>query len=419
MQIRWVVLAVLGLLLVACSSQSTPTPTPPPATNNATGSVAVISQGGKTFAFVPTPTGFSKIQLADSTGLTPSSVHTSSLSPATVTLNPVPDACAADYNNAVIVCTSFQSSKVSLINASDLSVQTVDTGLTDSESFSGGSCIICGALYDPKDNRMIFSTKGGYRLFDHTGSKTFSKTIAVPIAENFGYNPTTNQIFSPRYGSGGEPDSLDLVDLTSAKRYSLSPTPTGLAEPDHGAIDTNTNIAVTANEYNPTLYLINLNSPVLDQPAVGQFQGGAQSTVLKYGGSCAYPLTDIAVDSSSHIALFMAEFCSGSSKGSMGVLRMPTSSTATLVPGDYVFSTIPAPSSVSWTNPGDPHGLGVFTLSSSSKHYGLLLNGDKTSLAVVDLEALLAAPRDPSDANAVNPSYDLVANKVMAFYSVK
>jgi hypothetical protein len=424
--VRVTALALAGALGVSCGSSSSKNTTATNATGSGSGSMAVLQIGGETYAFVPSLTGMSRVKLTSggtvgaltaSAGAGRAAAVAALTPPVQLTLTPVPDACGADWNGNVVACISYSSSKVHVIDSSGTLLHTYDTGLTASASFSGGSCVLCGVLYDPTDDRMILATAGGYALFDHKGSGTIVRTIPTLVAENFGYNPVTNQIFSPRYGNGASP-SIDLVDVATSKVYSLTPPPSTLDSPDHGAVDYSTNIGITGEEFNVAMeaYLVNLGSAALDKPAAKQFQAPLATIPMTHTTTCSWPITDIAVDSTSHVAFFSAEFCSGSSGDAMGAAKMPTSATATLTLSDYVFSSIPNPPAGTWSNPGDPHGIANFTVSSGSKHYGLLVNDSKTYVAAVDLDLLLAAKRSAGDVHLVDSTVDLIATKVVTFF---
>ncbi|GGJ37034.1 Ig-like domain-containing protein [Deinococcus roseus] len=393
-------------------------PTPPSSSGSGSGAMAVLEKDGETFAFVPSATGIIKIPLAKDgvikTGVAASVVRPQGISK-TDTFSV--DACTADWEHFKVACVSYLSPNVYVMDVATGVVDTIATGLTEQVSYSGGNCYICGILYDPRDDVFLISTKPGYGMLDHLVTKTIKTNILADVAENFGYNPITNQIFSPQYLTQS---SIDLVDVATKKAYKLDGTLVpDLDEPDHGAVDYNTNIGITANEYDLFAHLVDLNDVQLNQPAAGQFKTKTFTKSLAHNQQCNWPLTDISVDSIIHVAFFSAEFCSGSARDAMGFVKMPTSKTAPLEFGDYAFSSIPNPAEgVTWLNPGDPHGIANFTLAAGSKHYGLLMNDSKTYLAVVDLEKLMDAPRDPNDIHLVKADYDLKANQVIFFFHV-
>ena len=378
--------------------------TSPNSTGTAAGSVAVIEVGGDTYAFVPNIAGVAKVKLGTGASLAVPTAGDYRF------LDPPPDVCAADWNSERVVCGGYRYDTVHVIDAGTWNMSSHATGLATAAAVSAGSCIVCGLLYDPADDRMILATAGGYALFDHNGSHTIVKTIAGLPSENFGYDPQKNRVFSPRYGNGAGP-SLDLVDVARGAVYALD-TPPPLAEPDHGAIDIGTGIAVAAEEAGAVVYLVDLNAPKLDAPAAGSFQ--APQAAIWLSSSTPGRLSGVAVEPGSHLAFLAADV-----GVTMAVAELPTSSGAPLAVGDYVVTVVPpTPSGTAWYGAGDPHGIAVFTLPGSSRSYGLLMNDNRRWLAVVDMQALLQAPRSPTDAHGVAAGYDLVGNGVVTFFPI-
>lgn len=374
------------------------------------GSMAILTINGDTYGFVPSATGMSKVKLTagGSLALTADGAGAAVSQGQGLALTPIPDACAADYKNNKVVCASYASDKVHVIDpvANTLSGSYV-TGLTAFASFSGGSCIICGLLYDETDNKIIMSTAGGYALFDHLGSHAIAKTIASHVAENFGYDIKKNRIFSPQYQV--YPATIDLIDVASGSIYTLSPPPTGLSTPDHGAVDLNTGIAYATEESGHNAYLFDLGNAQVGKPAAGQFQATTVNVTITtaIGGR----LTDVAIDSDAHYAFLSEEFGS-----SFAVAKLPAAGGGTPALGDYAVSSVPNPAGGFWTGSGDPHGISNFALS-GGKHYGVLVDGGKAWVALVDMDKLLAAPRN-TGTHDVQSTYDLVTNGVIKFYGL-
>ena len=403
-------IALAGALGTSCGSSST-TNNSTPSSGASSGSMAVLNLNGDTYAFVPSPTGMSKVKVAAGSSLALTAGGAGSAAAQPLALTPLPDACAADYKNGKVVCASYFSDKVHVIDpGSNTLVGTYATGLTTYAGFSGGSCIICGLLYDETDNKIILSTAGGYALFDHLGTHAIVKTIASKIAENFGYDIKNNRIFSPQYQDFGAP-TIDLIDVTGGKIYTLTPPPVGLYEPDHGAVDFNTGIAYATEEGGLGAYLLDLGNAKVNTPVAGQFQATTVNVTITT--LIAGRLTDVAIDSDAHYAFLSEEFMP-----SFAVAKLPAVGGGTPALGDYAVSKVPNPPLSYWSGSGDPHGISNFTLSSGTKHYGLLVDGSKTWLAVVDMDKLLAAPRDPTSTHDVLATYDLVANGVVKFYGL-
>jgi hypothetical protein len=377
--------------------------TSPNATGTSAGSTAVVAIGGDTYAIVPNISGVAKVKLASGGSLTPSEPGTY------IYTSPTVDVCAGDWNGDVVVCGSYASDVLQVIDPASLVTKTYPTGLTGGASVSAGTCIVCGLLYDPSDDEMIVAALSGYALFDHKGSHAIKKTIPALPSENFGYDPTKNQVFSPRYGNGSA-SSLDLLDIPKGKLYSLD-APPPLTEPDHGAIDITTDIAIAAEEAGALVYLIDLTTANLDAPAVGSFQ--APKAAITLTSSTPGRLSGVAVDPATHLAFLAADVGT-----TMAVAQLPVARGDPLVVADWVVTTIPAAPGSPWYGAGDPHGIALFTLPGRKGPYGLLVNNTRRWLAVVDLQALLAAPRSATDAHGVASTYDLAANGAVTYYPI-
>jgi hypothetical protein len=100
---------------------------------------------------------------------------------------------------------------------------------------------------------------------------------------------------------------------------------------------------------------------------------------------------------------------------------------------DWAGASIPStPDGNSFQNGFDPHTITAYVSPNTQKAYGLIADWATdvpTYLAVIDLKALLAAPRlagvdaggnaCSSCTHSVDPSYDLVAHGVIKFVATK
>jgi hypothetical protein len=109
----------------------------------------------------------------------------------------------------------------------------------------------------------------------------------------------------------------------------------------------------------------------------------------------------IAVAPGTHVAVVAGEF----GGAGFGAVRLPASSgsgTPTVV--DYVAANIPNdPSGRAWLMGLDPHTLTAYKSPNSGKPIAVITNDIRTFVALVDLEGLLAAPRDPGTHKASLP----------------
>ncbi len=97
-----------------------------------------------------------------------------------------------------------------------------------------------------------------------------------------------------------------------------------------------------------------------------------------------------------------------------GVGRRGSVSVTSYTSAEIPTPTTYCPSLSSWSNVGAPHGLSSFTSIIGGKPMGLLIDWSKQCMAIVDLEGLLAAPKEAST-NEVSPGFDLPANHVVSF----
>jgi len=124
--------------------------------------------------------------------------------------------------------------------------------------------------------------------------------------------------------------------------------------------------------------------------------------------------TGISVAPSGHVGLMQAEFGGTEFAG----FSLPaTSGSGMPAVQDWVEAGMPNPPSDTWSNSFDPHGVTTFTSPSSGKPFGVLLNADRNFVAVVDINALLAAPRVAGTHN-IRPGFNLVTNNVVRFVSI-
>jgi hypothetical protein len=102
-----------------------------------------------------------------------------------------------------------------------------------------------------------------------------------------------------------------------------------------------------------------------------------------------------------------------------GVLQLPaTSGTGFPAIVDYAAATLPStPDGFPWSLGGDPHTVTAYVDPNNGKAYGLMAASPPPKwLVVIDLQALLSAPRTPGT-HFVSPSYDLLTNGVVAYVS--
>ncbi|HET6895736.1 MAG TPA: hypothetical protein VFH72_10185 [Candidatus Baltobacteraceae bacterium] len=397
----------------------------PQVIENGGGGVGVVTLGGRTFAEVPTAIGLLQVPIATG-GTLPTPSPSATPQTTLLSLNPQPDACAIAPNgeNIYAYCVSFALAPanvnvVDLTSGTPILVKSIPTDAAALFDSSGGECYICGVAWDPQDKAVLISTTNGYEFYDPVTGNQVRATIPLTVAENFGYNPTTNQIWSPQEETNGEEE--DLVDVASGTWYAITPSlNTMLQEPDAGAVDSNTNVAISLDEFTGNTAIIPLSSAILSTPAPGASPPAgtftdANVTTNSIMEDSGCETNAVSVDPTKHVAFISGEY---SSPDCVGAVQLPAAApSAPWTPTSYMW--IPAlpdtPDGNTFDSALDPHVAATFYLPGNGDLYGLVFNYDRSYVAVIDIDKLLAAPASSTEPHQVDPAYDLFANGVLTY----
>lgn len=332
------------------------------------------------------------------------------------------NSCSANSDTGVIIC-SANNTDAYLINRSTLTAFTLTSAGSGTQSFTGGSCTNCNAIADPVTNYGIVGISlaggaAGYQFFN-LSSGVSAGVVGVPgtkggslLSESPAIEPTKHWLISPN-----EDQDFQIVDFSGAGvfRYAQRATVLGSTDLDGGAIDCTTDIALSGDEFNNQVFVTDLSQAVFT-PGSGGNPGtwDAPSQLQKTPGLQGITTTGLAIAPSGHVGIMQEEF----GGNNFAAFSLPaTSGTGTPALTDWVAATVPTqPDKASWSNTDDPHGLTAYTSPTTNQPMGVLLNIDRTFIAVIDINKLLAAPR--SGAHTVDPTYNLVANGVLTFVSV-
>jgi hypothetical protein len=321
---------------------------------------------------------------------------------------------------------------------------------TAHEQFSGGVCDTCNVIVDPVHNKAYvsiattgdtgaMSTGAAFQPLDLSlvGSATnpFGSPIAVgqeATSEDTLVDPVRNLILSPNEGfdeTGGATGNFQLVSTVPPNTvYNFSPTggptnpATGIVGFDSVAEDCTTGIAVVGTEFAGTLFLADLTQANLTAPPAwtdpaSQFITIPEFTAAFNGFFKEAGLSTVAVASGTHVGVAAGEF----GGATFAAFRLPAGSgsafgTAPSFPVlvDYVVATIPTTPDPAasctaitanrkpWAFGADPHTLTAYQSSNNGAPYAVFeddvningtVDGTRTFLAVVDLNALLALGR--------------------------
>jgi len=329
---------------------------------------------------------------------------------------------------------------VALVNAQVLATGTPGTDdalLVDFETdlplaatspvfFSGGDAFIAGGIPDAGRKGVWLATADGYYFFDLT-TNTLGTLYPVEsgqfLAENIGGDISHNVLLAGNY------QGVQLIDLLNAKSYQMdSSFFTSTVAPslnpwgdfiDADSVDSNLQVSVFTSEDTYTAGFVNLatvvktdsSDPTLPNTFVPANLNGYVGIALvsnSYGGPYV-SFSGSAVDSTTHLVLFMAGY---STSLAVGQLQDPAA-----VPPDGTWSgltdwsfmnltTSPALSGYCYAR--DPHAAGAVFNISASKSYGYLLDGCNFNVLQIDMGGFLALPRvgttgDPAHEPAGDP----------------
>jgi trimeric autotransporter adhesin len=303
----------------------------------------------------------------------------------------LPNATGGSQSLLKVVVISYSSPDVQVIDASTNTLTATYTSpVTQTVTFSGGTCTICGVLINTgaSSNQVLLDTAQGYYTMD-LGTGSFTALATAYPSENFAFDPTSQLILSPTYSEDGTPTEVQILDLTTGSVTTNAGL--NISVPDSAAIDLNTNVGVVVDEEGGGQTLVNLS-----QIATSSGNWTAPSTLYTIPLS-GNEMTYITIDSTSHTLFTSQEF------GNLTAIELLPSSTSTgapAAPTGYVWATMPnTPDGNGYANGGDPHAVSIFTSVVDGKLYGFLVEDQQNWVAKIDLAAALAATQ------IANPPY--------------
>ena len=409
---RWAGLAIVLLLVVAglslgtagcdpCAGCGHAQPTASPTSANAclpSSSIGILVQGKNATAYLPQgnwggsegSASIKVVPIETSSGLGTGGA------PTTITTANIPNSCSSNSTTGQTVCVA-NNTDVYLINGTTLT-STLTSGATGSEGFSGGDCENCGVVVDASTNKALISvglavddsSTGAYQFLDLGGTPAFESPIPAggDTSEDISIDPVRHLVLSPN-----EASNYQLVNISTPTAALFNNEVSGNPEFDSAGEDCTTGIALGTDEFTGDLFIADLTQAEFTPgtPA-GTWTDAASQLVLfpefedMSAGTCG-----IAVAPGTHLAIVTGEY-GGAVEG---VVELPaTSGSGTPAFVDYVAFTVPGdPSDTQWAEGYDPHTVTAYVSPNSGKAYAVLENADFSYLAIVDLQALLSAPR--------------------------
>lgn len=323
------------------------------------------------------------------------------------------NSCSSNSTTGQTVCTS-NGTDVFIISGSAVS-KTLTSSANATTGFSGGSCETCGVVVDATTNLAFLAiglTPGpnGYQAIDLAND-----TLATPItsggdiSEDIAVDPKRKLLLSP-----AEDGVYELVDLTTGNVFDQ--TVGGVL--DSAGEDCTTGIALSTSEGTGNLVITDLTQAVFTVGtggAAGTWTAPLQTQTFPEFASLSAGTNGIAVAPNTHLGVVTGEF--GGSN--VGAIQLPaTSGTGTPAVVDYVRLALPPlPTGGAFSTGLDPHTVTAYVSPTSNKAFAIVANFPLTTLAVIDLKAMLAATRT-AGTHIVDPTVDPIATGIVRYIKV-
>jgi hypothetical protein len=358
-------------------------------------------------------------------------------SPTTVSTPEIINSCSSNSVTGQTVCIDNETG-VYLVSGSSVT-KTLTSGATSVASFSGGACENCTVAVNEaagtKGQAVIgmgFATASGETALQFLDLATNTFGAPVPMAnqvsEDILWDPFRNLVLSPNeFGvySGYQVSGTGTPGPSTVKEFA---SPFISAELDSAAEDCTTQIALASLEDVPGVYITDLSQKTTTAGTPGTLTAPAQIVNMPEVASFSFDTDGIAIaPGSTHLGIATGEF----GGNNFAALSLPaTSGTGTPTLVDYVTAQLPAtPDGCAYSSGFDPHTTTAYTSPNSGKAFGVMADWATSTpdyLAVIDLQALLAAPRKAgifpgggfcgaSCTHTVDPSYDLLAHGVVKY----
>lgn len=284
--------------------------------------------------------------------------------------------------------------------------------------FSGGDAYIAGGIPDNGRKGVWLATADGYAFFDLTTNTLTTLYPCAPggcsgsdplsmLAENLGGDIGHNLLLAGNYSG------VQLVDLLAAKSYYMDPTYFSTnVEPllgntsdviDGDAVDSRLRVGIFTSEDTNTAAFLNL-ATIVKTESTNSFVPASDNGFVGLTFDNTYPPTfsGSAVDSTSHLALFMAGY---SSSVGVGQLEDPATAPSGGWKGlsDWSTSDLNDASALGgYCIAADPHAAGVVYNLAAGRPFGYLLDGCGARAIQIDMSGFLALPRAGTTGDAAH-----------------
>jgi hypothetical protein len=369
----------------------------PPGACLPTSSLGVLISGSIVTAYVPNGNWIS-----GATGIQVVRLEGPATLPATIATPDVVNSCSSNSVTGETICTA-NTKAVYKITGSTLG-STLMSGATGTAFFSGGNCMTCGVIVDtsatPHPHAILevgLSGDSGYQFLDLV-TNVFAAPIPsgngsfFGISENIAFDPIHHLLLSPN-----ELGNYQIVNTSSATP-ALFNNVVGGPFLDSAAEDCTTQIALATVEFTATLFIADLSQAMFTPGTPGTWTAPSQFQFFPDFAPMGAGTSGIALAPGSHLGVVTGEF--GGNR--IGVIQLPsTSGSGTPAVCDWAAFDAPNdPAGNPFVTGCDPHVVTAYVSPNTGKAMAVVATtgpggcfSAPTYLALIDLQALLAAPR--------------------------
>jgi len=325
------------------------------------------------------------------------------------------NSCASNSMTGQTVCAA-NGTDVYVISGTTVS-RTLTTGATAVQQFPGGTCRNCGVAIDAFHNRAAVAiglsgrSRAGFQFLD-VGTGALSPPISADgylTSEQILIDGARNLLLSASVLNG-----YQLVDAASSSVFRLSPTSVlnGPGVMDAGAEDCETGIALASMRGSSQVFLADLTQASFDGSLL------STSTNLQTVPELASfaRTSGIAVaPGTSHLGAVAGR----SNSVGLVAFRLPASAGGVPALVDWAAAPLPNdPRGRAWSLASEPHLLTAYARPGTGRAFAVMANDARTFLAVVDLQALLEAPRQSGSHN-LSSGVNLITSGILSFVSIQ
>lgn len=439
-------------------------------TSTSTG-FSVLATGSTRIAFLPVGSGVAALSLGSA--LTSTTAHAlesprslAAGTTSTIALPFAPVSCAVDGSALKAVCINLSTAQIAVLdlstfvktlNLADVAVQTVtlsDISSLPTKYFSGDSCLVCGVVIvpnatTPADAQIVISASDGYHVYSYPAAgattATATKVYNIPISENLAADVANDRLIAPDYGSTSSAGThvVNIVDLKTGNVYGWTqPACSSLSDStqqslcnsfsmdsiDSSAIDPVTGVLVLQSESGAEVAELDLSQATFTAgtgTAAGTFTAPYQYASMNntaYGEMSGSLISGVGDDLfsgsefTSDATISVAQLPSAG--GSGGVFPATPAMNPVYVDLTTLLSSMGSSAPcTSFSGAYDPHNEAA-TVNIYGVQYGLYGSDLNNCVAVVNLGALAAEPRDTVNTNQVASTVNLTSTGVVQFFAV-